>query len=84
MITKTIVLIVASNGYQPIEYGDTRKALEQKGIRVVVASDKGGFAISRECPFAPEDYVKAKVDILVTGIDLAKYDGIFLSVALAH
>jgi|GEM_PF-5214415 len=34
MTFKTVLLIVAYHGYQPVEYGVTRKVLEEAGITV--------------------------------------------------
>lgn len=39
-----VLLIVASNGYQPEEFGHTKKILEDAGITVVIASDAPGTA----------------------------------------
>lgn len=39
-----ILLIIAHEGYHPVEYGLTRKAVEDAGLTVVVASDKVGLA----------------------------------------
>lgn len=44
MLIKTVLLIVASQGYQPLEYSHTRKVLEEAGIKVIVASNEQGIA----------------------------------------
>lgn len=37
MLAKVILLVIASEGYHPVEYGYTRKVLEEAGITVEVA-----------------------------------------------
>jgi len=76
MIHKIILLIIASDGYQPIEYGHTRNALENAGVTVVVASDKSGMAQASNA--TPKRYATAKVDVILTDVDIAQYDGIFI------
>lgn len=89
MLDKVIVLIIASQGYQPLEYCLTMQAVQEAGIKVVVGSDKPGIAVSKdcgdenckECPIAFEragKHIKAQVDLVVPAIDPANYDGIFL------
>lgn len=89
----TILLIVASQGYQPIEYGKTRKTLEDAGFTVKVASDKAAkadalpsIAHAKVCD-DPEcrdivkkhpEYANAHIDLLVSTIKTTDYDGIFL------
>lgn len=85
---KIVLLIVASQGYQPIEYGHTRKSLEDAGIKVVIASNKPGTAHSKPCddPSCNKigvdnaDYTKAPVDVTLNELKQypRDYDGIFI------
>lgn len=93
MSVTTVLLIVASQGYQPIEYGHTRKVLEQAGFKVVVASDKKGTAYAnpdgdhaKKCadercgkPTNENDpYASVPVDVALSDVDASQYDGIFI------
>lgn len=93
MIVRTILLIIASEGYHPVEYGHTRKMLEEAGFKVEVASDKAGIASAKpsishakQCddPACSKivdeyaNYAKAKVDVTVAQANPDKYDGIFI------
>lgn len=93
MTSKIVLLIIASQGYQPIEYGLTRQALEQSGISVLIASDKPMQASARpseahslQCsdPVCREvvtrypQYSTAKVDLTLDQVDLTKIDAVFL------
>jgi len=44
-MAKKALLVVAQAGFQPVEYGDTRKALEEAGVAITVASFGEGEAI---------------------------------------
>ncbi len=68
---KNVVLVIASEGFQPIEYGVTKDVLEEAGVIVTTASDKSGGAVATDNSVVP-------VDIAVDDIDVADYDGIFL------
>lgn len=68
---KKVVLVVASEGYQPIEYGVTKDVLEEAGIEVITASDKPGGAVATDNSTTP-------VDISLDDLDVSKYDGLFL------
>jgi protease I len=57
----SIVLIIASNGYQPIEYATTKKILEQAGFMVTVASDKAGTAVASDETTTPIDMTLDRV-----------------------
>ena len=67
---KKVVFVVASNGYQPIEYTVPKKILEQYGINVITASDKPGGAIASDKSTTP-------VDITIDELKPEDYDGIF-------
>ena len=71
---KSVLLIIASKGFQPIEYGVTRKALEDENIKVYTASDakdKLGNAIS-------SDGSPVKVDYIIDDVEIKDFDGIFI------
>ncbi len=70
MERKTVVLIVASEGYQPIEYNETKKVLEEGGMCVRTASDKSGMAVA-------SDKTTTMVDLTINNIIPDRYDGIF-------
>jgi len=65
-----ILLVVASQGYQPIEYSVPKKLLEKKGITIETASNKAGTAIAA-------DGSTTTVDVILTEVEVEKYDGIF-------
>lgn len=67
---KRVVLIVASDGYQPIEYSIPKRILEKYGITVITASDKPGGAIASDKSTTP-------VDITIDQLDPKNYDGVF-------
>lgn len=67
---KKILLVIASQNFQPVEYGTTRDVLESSGVEVVVASDKPGEAIAT-------DNTKVKVDVVLDKVDVRNYDGVF-------
>lgn len=67
---KRIVLVVASNGYQPIEYSLTKRMLEDQGIQVITASNKPGGAVA-------SDLSTTKVNITLDDLAISDYDGIF-------
>ncbi len=70
MRNTTVVLVIAHEGYQPIEYGTPKKVLEDAGYTVVTASDKSGTATA-------SDGTTTKVDVTLKNLDVSKYDGIF-------
>lgn len=65
-----VLLVVANEGYQPIEYGTPKKILIGAGITVETASDKAVPAIGK-------DGSTTKVDITLDKVDPDAYDGIF-------
>ncbi len=93
LAAKAILLIIASEGYHPAEYGFTRQALENAGFMVEVASDKMGIASGKPsadhtakckeaaCTKAYEDYpqfARVKVTKLVKDINPDDYAGVYL------
>jgi len=79
-MAKQVLLVIAYQEYQPIEYGIPKKSLEDAGIMVVTASDKLGTAL------ATDDH-KVLVDVELSSTQADRYDGIFFiggSGALEH
>ena len=70
MERKTIVFIVASNGYQPIEYNVPKKILTDSGVDVMTASDKPGMVVA-------SDNTTTTADLSINNIIPSRYDGIF-------
>lgn len=70
MVPRKIVFVVAHTGYQPIEYAVPKKLLEQSGFQVMTASDQSGTATA-------VDGTTTEVDLLISDIKSADYDGIF-------
>lgn len=68
---KKVVLVIASEGFQPIEYGVTKDVLEEASLRVITASDKAGGAVATDNSVTP-------VDITIDQINVSDYDGIFI------
>lgn len=65
-----VILVIASDGFQQIEYNDAKKVIENAGIKVITASDKPGGAVAK-------DKSTAVVDLVLDDIDMANFDGIF-------
>lgn len=66
-----VVFVVASEGFQPVEYAVPKKLLEQDGITVLTASNKLAPAIAKDGSTTP-------VDCLIKDIPMDQIDGIFL------
>ena len=69
---KHILLIIASYGFQPMEYSDTKQVLEQANITVKIASDKPGIATASDNKF------KIPVDFTLDQVKPSNFDGIFI------
>jgi protease I len=69
---KKIILVVASVGYQPVEYETTKKIVMQAGVKVLTASDKPGGAVA-------SDKSTTIVDLTLDDLKdtVQNYDGIF-------
>jgi protease I len=65
------LLVVSQAGFQPVEYSDTRKALEEEGIDVEVASFAAAEAIGA-------DGSKVNIDVAINAVDVADYDAVVL------
>lgn len=71
MVTKVIVLVIASQGFQELEYARTKQELEKAGYNVVTVSDKLGKAVGHAGK-------EVTVDFAVDQVSPEQYDGIFL------
>lgn len=69
-MSQKVLLIIASDGYQPVEYGTPKQILEESGILVVTASDKSGIATA-------SDGSSTTVNITLPQVNPTDYDGIF-------
>ena len=65
-----VLFIVAHEGYQPVEYNEPKKILEDAGFKVVTASDKEGTAKDK-------DGKPAEVHLTLKEVKVGDYDGIF-------
>ncbi len=69
MTYKPVLLVVASEGYQQIEYSQTKKALEAAGLFIKVASNNTIPAIAK-------DGSTVAVDLLLSAVDTKQYSGV--------
>lgn len=67
---KKILLVIASNGFQPIEYRVPKQLLTEAGFVVVTASDGVGEAIA-------SDGSTQKVDVELPQVEAKNYDGVY-------
>jgi len=72
VMDKKVALVIASKGFQPVEYAKTKDVLEQGGITVVSVSEKSGTTIDAFDKSGPD------VKLTVKDIDSKDYVGIFL------
>ncbi len=68
---KPILLVIAHEGFQPVEYDVPKRALLTSGFEVKTASDLLGTAISAI------DQEEAEVDLTLDSVAVSDYDGIF-------
>jgi len=68
---KKVVLIIASEGYHPVEYGVPANKLREENAILITASDKPGGAIAKD------NSTTAAVDVTLDKLNAASYDGIF-------
>jgi protease I len=68
---KKVVFVVASEGYQPVEYNLPKKLLEQADITVLTASNKLAPAIAKDGSTTPVDY-------LIKNIPIDAINGLFI------
>ncbi|PIT88510.1 MAG: DJ-1 family protein [Candidatus Magasanikbacteria bacterium CG10_big_fil_rev_8_21_14_0_10_36_32] len=70
-MSKKVLLIIAHENFQPLEYGAPKGILEQSGVEVITASDLPGTAVSS---ITNE---QIKIDLTLEEINTADYDGVF-------
>jgi protease I len=70
-MSKKVLLIIASEGYQPIEFNEPRKLLQESGFEVFTASDKPGQAVS-------SDGSTTVVNYTLNQVNPDKFDAIFV------
>lgn len=68
-MSKTIVMIIASVGFQQIEYNVPKEIFTKAGYTVVTASNAPGTAVAK-------DNSKTTVDITLDAVNVAAYDAI--------
>jgi protease I len=71
LLGKKVALIIASTGYQPLEYQVPKDILTANGITVITASDKKGGAV------ASDGSTTTVVDVTIDTLKASDYDGIF-------
>lgn len=69
-MVKKVLFIIASEGFQPIEYGDAKKVLEAAGHQVVTVSDKASVAVGK-------DGSEVKVDMVLSDCNMTSGDALF-------
>ena len=72
MNKKTVLLLIASEGYQPLEYGETKRILESVGHQVITVSDKSGVVK------ATYDDSSVSVDLSLDEVNVESGDALFL------
>ncbi|MBI5731883.1 MAG: DJ-1/PfpI family protein [Candidatus Magasanikbacteria bacterium] len=68
---KKVLLIVAYQDFQPLEYGETKRVLEAAGIQAITGSDGAGWAA------AAGTGEKARVETVLDKVRVEDYDGVF-------
>ena len=70
MNPKVVILVVASKGFQPVEYGDTLKVLQDEGLKVITASNSGDTAVSSKGDPVNVDITIDKIKKLLDGMKI--------------
>ena len=70
-MSTSVVILIASDGFQPIEYATPKKILEQAGFMVSTASDKPERAVAA-------DKTIARVDITINNIIIDNFSALVL------
>jgi putative intracellular protease/amidase len=70
MTSGKVLLVVASEGYQQVEYGVSKKILEEAGFQVITASNK-------KVPAIAKDGTSTDVDVVLENVKVEDYNGIF-------
>ena len=72
MDKKTVLLLIASDGYQPLEYGEPKRILEAAGHEVITVGDKLGAAQ------AAYDNSSIHVDLTLDNVGVEDGDALYL------
>jgi len=67
-----VLLLIASKGYQPLEYGESKRILEEAGHQVITISNKMGTAQ------AAYDGSSTSVDLILDDVNIESGDALFL------
>jgi putative intracellular protease/amidase len=70
MTSGKVLLIIAHEGFQPVEYAEPKKILDDAGFTVITASNKPGRAKDK-------DGKEVEVNLTVDQVVVKDYDGIF-------
>jgi putative intracellular protease/amidase len=70
MTRKSVLFVIAYEGYQQVEYNDAKKVLESHGFTVITASTKPGAAVAKDGSTTP-------IDILLDKVKATDYAGIY-------
>lgn len=70
-MTKKLLFIVASDGFQPMEYFQPKKILETAGVQIVTGSNKAGEV------FASHTNEKIQAEFALENVNVDDFDGIF-------
>ncbi len=70
MTSGKVLLVVAHEGFQPVEYEEPKRILEDAGFTIITASNKPGKATDK-------DGKEIDVDITLKDVNVSDYDGIF-------
>lgn len=68
---KKIAFVVASIGYQPVEYGVPYQILDSDGIKILTVSDKAGVAQAK-------DSSTTVVDLTLEQLNPVDFDGVYV------
>ena len=71
-MAKTIALVIAHTGFQPVEYAVTKKILIAEGYTVLTVSNKPGIATSTVAA------ITTKVDFPLDRLKIEDIDGLFI------
>ncbi len=71
MHRKKVVLLIAHEGYQQVEYGIPREILASENIDVITASDQSGTATAK-------DSSTTVVDLTIEQLNAMQIDGLFI------
>lgn len=71
-MNKRLLFVIASEGFQPMEYFEPKKVLENAGVKIITGSDKKGKAVSA---YTAET---AEATVALEEVNTNDYDGVFL------